>query len=63
MYLLYLDESGDPYSWDQYNSFVLGGVAAFEGEVNKLVDGLDEIQKRFFPSISVPLKRVGFNIK
>ena len=55
MYLLYLDESGDPYSWDEYNTFVLGGVAVFEGEVNKLASSLDEIQKRFLPSIPVPL--------
>lgn len=55
MYLLYLDESGDPYSWDEYNTFVLGGVAVFEGELNKLADSLDELQKRSFPSISIPL--------
>jgi len=55
MYLLYLDESGDPYSWDKYDTFVLGGAAIFEGEVNKLASSLDEIQERFFPSIQVPL--------
>lgn len=55
MYLLYLDESGDPYSWDRHNTFVLGGVAVFEGEVDRLAHSLDEIQKRFFPSIAVPL--------
>jgi len=55
MYLLYLDESGDPYSWDQYDTFVLGGVAVFEGEVDRLAYSLDEVQKRFFPDIAVPL--------
>jgi len=55
VYLLYLDESGDPYSWDIYDTFVLGGVAIFEGELNKLADSLDGIQKRFFPNISIPL--------
>ena len=55
MHLLYLDESGDPYSWDVYNTFVLAGVAVFEGELNKTVSCLDEIQKQFFPEIHVPL--------
>ena len=55
MYLLYLDESGDPYSWDYYDTFVLGGVAVFEGEVNGLAEGLDQIQSRWFPDIPVPL--------
>lgn len=55
MYFLYLDESGDPYSWDKYDTFVLGGVAVFEGEINKLSSSVDEIQERFFPGIQVPL--------
>ena len=38
MYLLYLDESGDPNSWQQYDTFVLAGVAVFEGAINQLVN-------------------------
>jgi len=33
----------------------LGGVAVFEGELNRLAEGVEEIQKRFFPAISVPI--------
>ncbi len=55
MYLLYLDESGDPFSWDEWSTFVLAGVAVFEGEVNKVVQQMNAIQNQFFPEIPVPL--------
>lgn len=55
MYLLYIDESGDPTSWKKHNTFVFGGVAVFEGEVNKLVSAVNEVQKRYWPEIRVPL--------
>jgi len=56
MYLLYLDESGDPYAWQEQTHFVLGGVAIHEGQVHRLTKALDGIQQTYFPSISIPLK-------
>jgi len=55
MYLLYLDESGDPNGWDTQNNFVLGGVAVHEGQIYGLAKQLDDIQTSFFPGISVPI--------
>lgn len=55
MYILYLDESGDPNGWDNQDNFVMGGVAVFEGEVYALNKQLDEIQKSCFPGVSIPL--------
>lgn len=55
MYLLYLDESGDPTSWEIQNHFVIGGVAIHEGQVYQLTRQLDAIQAGFFPGITVPI--------
>jgi hypothetical protein len=50
MYILYLDESGNPDDpGDQH--FVLGGVAVFERVTFFLAAGLDEIQSRRFPAV------------
>lgn len=54
MYLLYLDESGEPNFGDQTN-FVLGAVAVFEGQIFKLSGQLDDIQSRYFPHYQMPL--------
>lgn len=54
MYLLYLDESGEPNFGDQTN-FVLGAVAVFEGEIYKLSVQLDDIQRSYFPHLKMPL--------
>ena len=40
MYILYIDESGDPYSWDEQNHFVLAGVAVHEGQVRNITSKL-----------------------
>jgi hypothetical protein len=55
VYLFYLDESGDPSAWNQYDNFVLAGVAIHEGQVRRLSEELDSVQQRFFPSVRVPL--------
>jgi hypothetical protein len=55
MYLLYLDESGDPNGWNIQNNFVLGGVAVHEGQIYGLSRQLDNIQSSFFPGISFPI--------
>ena len=57
MYVIYLDESGDPNGWNNnQNHFILGGMAVHEGQIEGLRRKLDEVQGRFFPDISVPLK-------
>lgn len=56
MYILYLDESGDPYGWQNQKHFVLGGVAIHEGQVYRLAKALDGIQQTYFPEIRIPLK-------
>jgi hypothetical protein len=48
VYLLYLDESGNPSDPADRN-FVLAGLAVSEKSVHYLADSLDRIQNRFFP--------------
>lgn len=56
MYLMYLDESGDPNGWQTgQNHFVLGGLAVHEGQVRAITQQLDAIQQEFFPGISIPI--------
>ena len=55
MYLLYLDESGDPNGWQYQRNYVLAGVAVHEGQIWKLSNELDNIQSRYFPGISLPI--------
>ncbi len=45
MYLLYIDESGQPSS----DYFVLAGVALYETDTYWLADALDRLQREFFP--------------
>jgi hypothetical protein len=56
MYLFYIDESGDPFAWDQNDNFVLAGIAIHEGQVRILSHQLDDIQKNYFPSINIPIE-------
>ena len=53
MYILYIDESGDSYYWNEQNHFVLAGVAVHEGQVRNITSKLDEIQNKFFPDINI----------
>lgn len=55
MHLLYLDESGEPNSWQVQKHFVLGGVAIFEGEIYGLTEELNAIQNKYFPGITIPI--------
>lgn len=50
-----MDESGDPNGWKNQSHFVLGAVAVHEGQIPKLTKQMDEIQHRYFPSISIPI--------
>jgi hypothetical protein len=55
MYLLYLDESGDPNGWQYQKNYVLAGVAIHEGQIWRLGNELDNIQSKYFPGISYPI--------
>ena len=57
MYVIYLDESGDPNGWNNnQNHFILGGMAVHEGQIWHLASILDDIQSEFFPDIAIPIK-------
>ena len=57
MYIIYLDESGDSNGWSHHqDNFVLGGIAVHEGQIRRLSEAIDDVQTRFFPEISVPIK-------
>jgi hypothetical protein len=55
MYLFYLDESGTPNGWQEQNHYVLGGVAVFEGQLNRISSTLDALQTKHFPNIRIPI--------
>lgn len=56
MYILYVDESGDPDSWSDQDHFVLAGVAVFEGEITRLSRAVDRVQENFFPTARLPIE-------
>ena len=56
MYILYLDESGNPEDWTQNRCFVLAGAAVFEGEIRKLTDDVEGFQDTYLPHVSVPIE-------
>jgi hypothetical protein len=56
VYLLYLDESGNPEDWTQNRFFVLAGVAVFEGEIRRLTQEVDALQHRFLPNLANPIE-------
>jgi hypothetical protein len=56
MYILYLDESGDPNSWQDQKNFVIAGVAVYEGQIETIGEKLRAIQQKYFPNISVPIE-------
>ncbi len=55
MYLLYIDESGDPNNPNEKH-FVMGGVAVFERQIYYLSQALDEVQRHFFPDKTDPIE-------
>ncbi len=46
MHILYLDESGGPYSWNVQKNFVLGGVAIHEGQIYNLTKAMNDLQEK-----------------
>jgi hypothetical protein len=63
MYILYLDEAGDPGSWNDSSNFVIGGVAVYEGQVYHYTAELDKIQQRYFPGIIIGIPFHGSQIR
>ena len=55
MYLLYLDESGDPCAWQEHNHFVIAGIGVYEFEIEVLRKKLRAVQEKYFPGITVPI--------
>lgn len=56
MYILYLDESGDPNNWQDQKNFVIAGVAVHEGQIENISEKLRAIQEKYFHGISVPIE-------
>lgn len=52
MYILYLDESG---TTPQASYFVLAGLAVFEREIFWFSQGLDNLQREYFPDAAEPI--------
>ena len=63
MYIIYLDESGDPNGWNRQNHFVIGGVAIHEGQIWQLNQKIDQIQAKYFPGIQIPIKMHAVDIR
>ncbi len=55
MYLLYVDESGDPNNREE-NHFVLGGVAVYERQIYHLNVALNELERECFPTATNPIE-------
>jgi hypothetical protein len=51
MYLLYVDESGEPNNVGD-NHFILGGIAVFERQIYYLSEALNELQRQYFPTVT-----------
>jgi hypothetical protein len=56
LYILYLDESGDPNSWTEQKCYVIAGVAVHIGKIDELSIQTDYTQKKYFPSIKIPIQ-------
>ena len=56
MYLFYVDESGVTRGWNNQDNFILAGIAVHEGQVRRLSEKLDDVQRQFFPSIQIPIE-------
>ena len=63
MYILYLDEAGDPNGWDDSSHFVIGGIAVHEGQVSRYTTELDKIQQKYFPGITIGIPFHGSHIR
>jgi hypothetical protein len=55
LYLLYVDESGNPKN-PHDNYFVLGAVAIYETRAFHLSRSIDEIQEKWFPESTEPIE-------
>lgn len=63
MYLLYLDESGEPTNWRVQKNFVIAGIAAQELIVENLRKRVEAIRQKYFPETQYPLEFHATDIK
>ena len=56
MYILYVDESGEPSNWANQKHFVMAGVAVHEGAISNLADNLEVVQKNYWPNVKVSVE-------
>jgi hypothetical protein len=50
-----MDESGDPYSWQNQKCYVIGGVAIHEGQIQGISSQMDALQTQYFPGIQIQI--------
>lgn len=62
MYLLYVDESGDPTDKSQ-EYFVMGAVSVFERQTYFLSEEFDKVQEKWFPGTVEPIEFHTFDIR
>jgi len=55
MYVLYLDESGEPSDWQNQKTFVIAGIAVWEFQIPTVGKKLRAIRKNYFPEIAFPI--------
>lgn len=56
MYILYLDESGDPTTWQSQENFVIAGVGIHESQITTLGNNMDTIREKYFPNVAFPIE-------
>ncbi len=55
VHLVYIDESGDPFGWNNQSNFALAGIAIHEGQIQYLSEKMSAIQQEFFPAVRIPI--------
>jgi hypothetical protein len=63
MYILYLDESGDPHSFQSQKCYVMGGVAIHEGQIHGIGAQVDNIQSTYLPGLQIPVAFHAYDVK
>jgi len=63
MHLLYLDESGDPHSWQSQKTYVMGGVAIHEGQIHGIGTLMDNLQNTHLPGLQIQVAFHAYDIK
>jgi len=56
MYILYLDESGEPSNWQVQKNFVIAGVSVHESIVENMRKRVEFVRDKYFPGIEYPIE-------